>query len=64
MSDLRFCLLALDTLEGEPSNYIAPFETIDDAIEFFNKHFKGEFMEYRIFPYSSPADWKEVKEDE
>ena len=57
--ELPFCLLARCTLEGEPSNYIAPFETIDDAIEFFNKHFKGEFMEHIIFQYSSPEDWKE-----
>ena len=59
MEDLPFCLYAYCTLEGEESNHVAPFETVDDAIEFFNKHFKGEHMKYAIFRYSSPEDWKE-----
>lgn len=54
-----YCLLALCTLEGEPSNYIAPFKTVEGAIEFFNEHFEGPYMEYRIFRYSSPEDWKQ-----
>ena len=61
MEDLPYMLYAYCTLEGEPSNYVGPFETIDDAIEFFNKHFAGEFMKYMIFRYTSPEHWEEDK---
>ena len=53
-----FMLFAYCTLEGEPSNHVGPFESKGDAIEFFDQHFAGEDMEYRVFQYSSPADWK------
>ena len=54
---LSYMLVSYCTLEGEPGNHVGPFETVADAIEFFEENFAGEFMECRVFPYTSPEDW-------